>query len=198
MSNQLSALIDTLAIAGIVGVCFLSGQAFAPAPHRSPASVEPMSHKELVLSQGMKFSNLRHTEKLHGPIDVAIQLVGPAPEKSGDVFTLQATVASSESLQNVNYSWSIPEGIEVINGQTGGSFDRIDEEVPGVLEVTLRQLSSQNQQIHLLAGTHDGRRHFAESAQYNSELQAHIDAKKQALKEITEEETSGQNLKVFH
>ncbi|MGE0527939.1 MAG: hypothetical protein AB7G93_21665 [Bdellovibrionales bacterium] len=143
---------------------------------------------------------LKHTHKLRGPIQAVIELIGTRPERAGDVFTLRGLIRSAEGLSDVDFKWSIPAGLEVINGQLEGRISVPGSDEAAKLEITLKKLVDENLQVHLIAGTNHGGARIADSAQYNTELQELINASKKELLESSKREAqrSHHQLKVFH
>ncbi len=158
-------------------------QATGLGARRSVASADAI-HKELVLGTFKPTAELRHTEKLRGPIEVRLESASPR----GETFALRGVISTKQGLIDVEYTWSVPDGLEVVRGQLKGRVAALSAEQPAQLEITLRVVGTGNQQVHLLAGATRGGVHFAESAQYNTKSKPALDA-------VHED---GEELKVFH
>lgn len=181
---------------GVAAIALASQQADNNLAGRSPST---LSKKEMLLGE-VTPPLLRHTQKIHGPLEAHIELIGAVPENSGDVFVLKGHVSSSKDLRDVEFKWAIPAGLEVVNGTANGYISILNADQPAAVQITLRTLASENYQVHLITAGVDGKVRFAESAQYNTLLQGMIDQSKEAQLKSTEkavaEETKG--LKVFH
>lgn len=167
---------------------------------RAPASMmSSQAQKEQILGEFKRPSKFHYTEKIHGPVETKIELMGARPEQSGDVFVLRGTIVTSENLSDVSYKWSIPAGVQLINGQVSGVIGSVSADHPIEVELTLKKISSQNEQVHLMAGGAEGKSHFAESAQYNTDIQEYLDADRAATKKALEAHSEDdRKLKVFH
>lgn len=166
---------------------------------RAPSA---LSKKEQILGE-MKGPVLKHTSKIRGPLESHIELLGAVPERAGDVFVLRGLVSSSKELRDVEFKWAIPAGLELVNGTVTGSISILRPGEPTEVQVTLRSLASENQQVHLLTAGADGAIKFAESAQYNTLLQGLLDQSKEELLKSTEkaaeqERERSKGLRVFH
>jgi hypothetical protein len=142
---------------------------------------------------------LVHTEKVHGPLQAAVEQVGPSASV-GETFVLRASVLASENLSDVEYQWGIPKGVEVVNGALNGKLDSVTANQPAQLEITLRKLVASNQKIHFNAKSTPAVGYgFSDTAQFNTELQEMIKARNFAAKSATKSarKASG-GLKVFH
>ncbi len=166
---------------------------------RGPSAI---SKKDMVLA-GKRSSALRHTEKLRGPLETSLELIGAMPEKQGDVFVLKGLVRSDADLENVDFKWAVPSDVYVVNGSLAGQISFIKAGEPVELQVTLKSLEAVNHQIHLITSGGQGKVRFAASAQYNTLLQQILAESKEALLKSTEQEAQKpsvkkKNLKVFH
>jgi hypothetical protein len=153
---------------------------------RGPASV---SGKKIVFEE---VSAVKHTAKVHGPVDVSVELVGARPNGAGDVFVLKGVVTSSEAVNNIEYSWRIPEEIEVVNGSLEAVIPSLQPDQPFTVEVTLKQKSFANGRIHFRAKSTTPGMKFADTAQYNSMMQEALEASRAELKRSTEEDFAAQ------
>ncbi len=166
----------------------LSASAFAPqtaASSRGPASV---SGKRIVMTEASQFQ--KHTAKVHGPVDAAVQLIGAGPNGAGDVFVLKGVVSASESVQNIEFAWHIPEGLEVVNGSMKSVISSLSPDRPYETQITLRQRGFDNARVHFkVRGSSDGLR-FGDSAQYNSMMQEALEASRAQLKRSTAEDAA--------
>jgi hypothetical protein len=153
---------------------------------RGPASV---SGKKIAFEE---VSAIKHTAKVHGPVDVSVELVGERPNGAGDVFVLKGVVTSSEAVNNIEYSWRIPEEIEVVNGSLESVIPSLQPDQPFTVEVTLKQKSFANGRIHFRAKSTTPGMRFADTAQYNSMMQDALEASRAELKRSTEEDFAAQ------
>lgn len=147
--------------------------------------------------------HLRRTDKVRGPLETSVELEGSAPEKAGDVFSLRGKIHSDAQLENVDFEWAIPKGVEIVNGSRTGRLAAVSPDQPAEVQITLRSLDLTNHQIHFVT---NGRRNgaaFAESVQFNTLLQQLLKDSKEALLkstalEASKPEVKQKNLKVFH
>ncbi|MGE4130093.1 MAG: hypothetical protein AB7F86_00560 [Bdellovibrionales bacterium] len=137
-----------------------------------------LSKKELLAASMKRGPAMKHTSKIRGPLQSAIELAGAPPEKSGDVFVLVGRVTSSQELSNVKFQWALPDTVELVNGTLNGEISILGPEQPHDLQITVRALNLSNHQIHLVTdGSLDGTV-FADSAQYNSSHEPALNAAK--------------------
>lgn len=166
-----------------------------------PADRGPAATKKEALVPDSKALGLKYTQKIHGPLNATIELLGATPEKVGDVYSLKGIVSSSEELRDVEFKWVLPPGLELVNGVASGTISILKADQSSELQITVRNLKADNQQVHfILNGTSSGL-HFAEIAQYNTLLQPVLDASKKELLESTEKAVAEDNkkqLKIFH
>jgi hypothetical protein len=137
---------------------------------RGPASIAAM-HKEEKLGLMEAPIGPRHTEKVRGPLSVKLEVMSGEP-KVGDTFVLRGTISSRRTLESAGYQWSVPKGVEVVNGELTGTVAGVASEQPAYVELTLRKLTDDNQQVHLLAGSVMGNTSFGDSAQFNTDIPA--------------------------
>lgn len=147
--------------------------------------------KEMVLSSKAQ-PKLRYTQKLRGPLDASLELVGPTPEKKGDVFVMKGLLSSERDLDNVNFKWAVPKGVELVNGSVSGHISSLRAGQPVEVQLTLKSLDSVNHQIHLITSGAQGKVRFGASAQYNTLLQQLLDDSTRALAASTEKEATEQ------
>ena len=168
---------------------------FEASTSRKPAS---LSKKEMILGE-VKPDLMKHTHKLRGPLSASIEMLGAAPEREGDVFVLEGYVQSLEEVKDVEFKWALPEGVEVISGELSGVISVLTADVPHKLQITLKQKSSDNHQVHLITSARNQVSAFADSAQFNTLLQPVINASKEELRKSTERELANEKrIKVFH
>lgn len=126
---------------------------------------------------------LKRTEKIHGAVYVKIETLRPGPLQVGDTFVLRGEIRSEDGdLSGVDFEWSIPEGVRLVSGQVSGILPSLSEAQPRVVEITLAKTSARNEQVHLLAGAQRGSSHFADSAQFNTDIQEMLNADAAAVK----------------
>lgn len=151
------------------------------ASSRGPASVG--GKKEIAFVQK---DLLKHTHKVRGPLAVMVELIGQRPEQPGDVFVLKGVVSSEAALENIEFSWGIPEGVEVVNGQTSSVIAVIGEEKPFETQITLRQISPSNARVTLRVRGHDSDTRFGDTAIYHTMDQQKLEAARFELKSTAE------------
>lgn len=190
--HSISALVLFI---GVAAIALASQYHETSAIDRSPA----MAKKELLLGDSGKPA-IKHTKKLHGPLESKIELIGAIPEKAGDVFVLKGLVSSSEELRDVEFKWDIPAGLELVNGNVNGTISILQAGLPSEVQVTLRSKTGANEQVHLVAGGNDKGVRFADAAQFNTLLQPMVEASKEALAKSTEQSApkKQKGLKIFH
>lgn len=167
--------------------------AFAPATAsvgaRGPASI---SGKKIVLASEAAAHAHKHTAKVRGPLEASVELIGARPNGAGDVFILKGIVSSSEAVQNVEFSWRVPEELEVVNGSLKSVISSLSPEQPYEMQITLRQRGLDNGRVFLkVRGSSDGMK-FGDSAQYNSMIQDVLAASRADLKKSAEEDAAQQ------
>jgi hypothetical protein len=197
MRRQYSAVATTFFLVAIALAANHAEENTAVA--REPASL-PMSLKEQKLGH-IEPALMRHTEKLHGSIETQIQIVGTPPEKAGDVFALRAIISTFETLSNVEFKWALPEGVELINGELKGVITSLAPGKPAEVELTLKTLTGENHQVHLLASSTNHGAHFAEAAHFNTLLEpVLVESRKQLSKSTQDsmEAESKSKIRVMH
>lgn len=146
--------------------------AMATASARAPASLEAQTFKESVLAGSpIKRPLHKHTEKIRGPLSVKLELTSASPSQVGDIFVLKGVVTADASIQNIRFKWAIPAGVEIVSGAPNGTIAQLDANSPKMLEVTLKKVSDQNEQIHLQAEASISQTKFGDVAQFNTDLQ---------------------------
>jgi hypothetical protein len=130
---------------------------------------------------------VKHTHKVRGPIVASVELVGQAPAQPGDIFVLKGVVSSETALENVEFSWRMPEGVEVVNGQTSSIVSALGAEKPFETQITLRQVSPDNERVTLHVRGRDADLRFGEMAIYHTLDQQQIQAARMELRSKTEE-----------
>lgn len=162
---------------------------------RGPASVNVKKEIE------RDSSPMKHTNKLSGPLSASVELVGARPERAGDVFVLKGVIESEESVQNVEFKWSLPKsGVEVVSGEVNSVVAVVSTGKRYETQLTLRTLTGENARVHFrVKGAARGMK-FGETVQYNSMLQEVLDASRKELRKSTEEHSTRKeaDLKVFH
>lgn len=163
---------------------------------RGPASI---AERHAPVSESDAF---RHTAKLHGPVTTKIEMLGEPPSAAGDVFTLRGEVVSDQDLDQVAYRWSLPGNVELIGGVATGQIDHLRANVAYFVELTLRSHDASNAQVHLLATAFARGARFAESAQFNTVMQAEFAKSRARLSKSTQDNaasrSSTRGLKVMH
>lgn len=165
-----------------------SKDAFTPEATRGLASV-PSTTKKLVFAEE---SPIKHTSKVRGPLDVAIELVGARPNNAGDVFVLRGVITSNEAVNNIEFGWRIPAEVEVVNGELKSVIPNLLPDQPYTVQLTLKQKSFENGKIHFRARGSDKGLRFGDIAQYNSMMQEALDVSRAELKKSTEEDYAAQ------
>lgn len=131
--------------------------------------------KEQVLGSVEK-PMFRHTAKLAGPLETSIELIGERPERAGDVFVVRGVITSPETLNDVDFKWSLPAGVELINGTQSGRIAVLTENQASSVQLTLKTLTGENHQIHLVTGAARNGSRFAQSVQHNTLLEPVLSA----------------------
>lgn len=196
MSGKLSALMMSACLVAVAAAMFKAEE------NGRSYGRQPASKKELILGEFRSPSAVKHTEKLKGPLETQIEIVGARPEKAGDLFVLKGLLVSNENIQNVKFKWAIPKGLEVVSGDISGTVAALEANVPVPMQITLRQLTDDNQQIHLSARARNNGTRFGHTTQYNSLIQDIIEAGKKELFESTKQQARRDSVKgkqkVFH
>src|SRR6185312_7963713 len=134
MSGQFTSIVM---FASLVAIAFATNHAtddsILPKGPRGPASIS----KEIKLFKPVA-EMVKHTEKLHGPLHVKVEVMGAAPAAAGDIFVLRGTITAQQNIDVADFSWSIPKGVEVVNGEVAGSLKNVSPDYPGTVEITLR------------------------------------------------------------
>lgn len=170
MSNRFTKLVFTTFSLGMIALATQRAEQHSTINQRSIASVP--SKKEP--SENLKRRFL-HTEKLRGPVDTKLEVVGAPAENVGETFILRGVVTSKEEISGIDIKWIIPQGLEVIRGPLQETISHLMPDQPANVELTLRKLTKENVQVHLITAGSKGSFKFGESTQFNTEDQADID-----------------------
>jgi uncharacterized protein YndB with AHSA1/START domain len=181
MSNSYRALITFVFLLAIGAAATMTDDFKADAG-RIPASI----HSKSPISGEGPLSSLRHTSKISPPLDVVMELDGSKPEKPGDTFVIHGRIHAVEDLERVDFKWSIPEDVDVINGEGDGQLTRITGGQDVSLQLTLKTRTGENHQIHLTAGVTVRGSRFSNTAQYNTLVQDLLNASREQLRQSTE------------
>ena len=130
---------------------------------------------------------MKHTHKVRGPLTAVVELVGPRPEQPGDVFVLKGIVSTESAVENVEFSWRLPDGVEVVNGQTSSVIVTLSAEKPFETQITLRQLSPANARVSLHVRGRDTDTRFSDTSTYHTLDQEQIEAARLEMRSKTEE-----------
>lgn len=149
---------------------------------RNPA----MSRKEINFAEH-KPSPFKHTEKIHGPASTRLELIGATPEKVGDVFVLKGFVEAEEQITELEFSWALAPGLELVNGVKQGTISLVNPDQAAEVQITLRNLTSENRQVHLIVSGRKGGVKYGTRAQYNTQIQPMLDAEKDATLRANQE-----------
>lgn len=162
---------------------------------RAPSSLK----KEMVLGN-VEAPLHRHTEKVSGPVETSIELTGARPEKAGDVFVLRGLISSSMPLDMVDFKWSLPEDVELINGELSGQIAALAPGKTAEVVLTLKSKTGENHQVHLMASSHSGETRFGQVSQYNTLLEPVLDMSRKEAMQKAADEAAGKpaQFKVFH
>lgn len=166
---------------------------------RGPASTTVSSSKKDILHSVEKPVH-KHTQKLRGPMGASIELVGTPPAQSGDVFVLKGVVVSEEAVKDAQFRWLIPAGVEVVSGSVRSTIAFLTPDQPFETQIVLRQVSPENARVHFKLRARGNGMKFGDSAQYNTFMQAALQASKQDLKKSTLEHAKEEKkkLKIMH
>lgn len=139
----------------------------------------------------------KHTQKLKGPANISIESSLTGAAEVGQVFRLRLNFHSDVELDTVTFKWSIPEGIDVIYGNTEGEIHNL---IPGeqqFVEIDLRSNTTENLQIHGHMQSQHGALSFSEVAQFNTVFEHQLNPSKSESLETTSDEDSSLQFKVF-
>ena len=211
MSGKFGSLATFIFLVAIVGAANRAEENSGPPDSLLPTASGPMTSargpasvmgKPRLMDVGSPL--FRHTEKTHGPINAAIELVGDRPSKPGDIFVLKALLQSDLPLENVDFKWSLPKGLVVINGETKGRIVALQPGLPVEMQITLKTQTGEDHLVGLMAAASRGGTRFAEAAQYSTLLEPVRAAARQALQKSTAKAALDEGrdrhgeLKVFH
>jgi len=161
---------------------------------RGPTSVASVKEQGFLQKEVLK-----RTHKLRGPLAVAVELIGSGPVQSGDVFVLKGILSAEVALNNVEFTWNLPAGVEVVNGEVSSVISLLSDAKPFETQITLRQVSPENVRVMLKARGRDHGSRFSDSVQYHTMDQKLIEASRQKLRKSTEAYVQEEKrLKVFH
>lgn len=149
------------------------------------ARLSEIHEKERLLGPFLK-PGLHHTEKIRGPLNVAIELL----HDDGETVRLRGVITSRRALDEVEFAWSLPVGVELISGELESTL-RLARGEPYVVDLVVKKLSNNNQQIHFHAQSSAGGARFGDTAQYNTEVQ-------QILSGVDHKAVAQKSLKIFH
>ena len=184
-------------------IMFISVIAIALAAHRAEdarTGRRPASTKAEYLKLD-HHSGIKHTHKLSGPVQSEIDIVGARPEKAGDVFVMKGSLRMSANVTDVRYKWILPEGVELVNGTLEDVIPSMSAGEPQDVQITVRQLTSDNAQIHFQVLASEGGRRSGQTAQYNTLLQEVLKSSLEELRKSTEEHAAQDSVtkpRMFH
>jgi len=138
---------------------------------------------------------LRHTTKLQGPLETSIELIGARPEHAGDVFVIRGVITSPETLNDVEFKWSLPKDVELINGERSGVIAVLSENQATNVQLTLKTRTGANHQIHLVTAADRNGSRFAQSVQHNTLLEPEMTASRQDMRKAVK---ASNDVKVVH
>jgi hypothetical protein len=171
---------------------------------RGPASINSKQDKMAVLKPSFD-TGIVHTEKIHGPLRTAVEAVGTTAVAVGETFVLRGVISSEEQISDVLVSWQIPQGLELINGTVQESIGLLIPGQPVNFELTLKKLTADNLQVHLMANAARGNFKFGDVAKFNTVDQEKIKERVRRLVEANQRtieeqraQSSNKELKVFH
>ena len=190
MSGKFSSAVMMVSL---MAIALASNYAEENATGRARVPTAVTRSKEQVLGSVEK-PMFRHTAKLQGPLETAIELVGERPERAGDVFVVQGVVTSPETLNDVEYKWSLPNDVELINGERTGRIAVLSEGKTTVVQLTLKSLSGDNHQIHFVTGAARNGSRFAQSVQHNTQMEPVLTIGRKDLQKAQAKQES----RVFH
>jgi len=184
----------------LVAIAFAASRASDEEPamnSRRPAAIA-MIKKEQILGPLQVIPEIAHTEKLRGPLSVKLEMVGPRPQQVGDVFVIRGTLATRRDLNSASFTWTIPPGLEIVNGELSGTVQTLNADQPAHVELTLRKLTAENRQVHLMASSSLNNMRFGDSSLYNTDMQDLLTSKKAILGGAVEMPDKPADLKIFH
>lgn len=166
MSKRLALIV--ISAAGLAaGVMLLSSSRDTKARRHISSIDFVTSKKKEILGKRSPFAKLRHTTKLSSPIRVSLTS-STEVVSANESFTLTATLATKQNLDNVVVEWSLPESIEIVSGARKVTLSELKAHQPETIEIRLVSRSSENQQIHVAAKAEKGSTKFSEIAQFNT------------------------------
>lgn len=169
---------------------------------RGPASVGALATSKAYVLNSKTGQYIRHTEKLSGPVGVDLKMDSARPSQVGDVMVMRGVITAADALERVDYQWSLPDGVEVVSGETDGAI--LGMKAGEVREVTLtvKSGSMENEQIHIMVKGDSPAMHFAQSAQYNTQDQEYLEVankmQQKMLEDSAAESGKESKLKIFH
>lgn len=120
-----------------------------------------------------KHKHLKATAKVSLPISVSIN----APEEEheeGDEFELEGVVSLGRSVEQIQVRWVLPEGIELMGGNSEYTHYPKDNERIHRTTLRVKALTDENAQIHFKVSGNNPVFKFSRTAQYNTVLQKQI------------------------
>lgn len=135
----------------------------------------------------------KHTDKVRGSIDVQLLSSEDKSYEVGDVFSLRAVVTAGPETHDLEYEWNLPAGVELIAGVKTGALGAGAEE-PIFVDISLRQLSDNNEQIHFILKAKEGVAQIGQSAQFNTQRRR---LEKSATLPTENESAPSENQKLF-
>lgn len=121
-------------------------------------------HKTISFKQ-RKFT---HTSKVTLPISVNI--ISPNEESldPGTAMTLTGTISSYRGLKGLVYSWSLPEGVQLVSGSLNGNISNLKANDEKHFSIAISVEDYSNRQIHFKVKSLDRKMRFSKTAQYNT------------------------------
>lgn len=90
-------------------------------------------------------------QKVRPPISIIIDKKSAGRIGSNQEFELTAEVSSKTKADSIQVDWQLPAGVEVIGGEVSHVISNLKANEKRVIRITLKSLSSENQQIHIIA-----------------------------------------------
>jgi hypothetical protein len=146
------------------------------------SSDSPSGAKEEMASKKLH-RHLSVHQKVRPPISIKIDKKSVGFIEVQQEFELIAEVQSKTPADSVQVDWKIPEGVEVIGGEVHHLISNLKANEIRSIRITLRSLTSENLQIHVVATALYGRQALVSGDQFNTVDEQDIEKEKAALVE---------------
>jgi len=149
---------------------------------RLPSSLLAVNSENKTANKKLR-RHLSVHQKVRPPISIKIDKKIVGTIDSQQEFELTAEVHSKTDADSVQVEWKIPEGIEGIGGEVIHVISDLKANRSHTVRITLKSLTSENQQIHVVAkGFYQGQA-LVSGDQFNTVDEQEIEKEKAALVE---------------